>query len=289
MSEDNIVSLIKNKTVIVTILGGLGNQMFEVASGYALSKINNIDFCVGHITSRRNINNKHNINNNNYSITIFKYFFSRYPRVIDDIYYKILKKCGYLYKSSSNTFNNVEFPLNISNNGIILFGRFQNYNLFSDYENEIRNLFIRGLQNNIRLMSEKYNTAFLHIRRGDYLLIQNLYKQPNIQYYKKCVEKLKESNTNLIKIFIFSNCIKYVKKKPFFNDPLFEIIEEPDELNTLALMSLCKAGAIITNSTFGWWGAFLGAYESRNPVFGFKRWILTQSTPHLFPKEWNRI
>ena len=80
-------------------------------------------------------------------------------------------------------------------------------------------------------MSQKYitkDTAFVHVRRGDYLLIQNLYKQPEMEYYKKCVNILKRKNKNIRKIFIFSNDIKYVKSRPYFNNPIFQIIQEHD-------------------------------------------------------------
>ena len=52
-------------------------------------------------------------------------------------------------------------------------------------------------------------------------------------------------------------------------------------------MSLCKGGAICSNSTFCWWGAFLGTYEKRNPVFVPKKWIsVKDDMSNLFPSEW---
>ena len=292
MDDDIVVSLLNNKGVIVSLLGGLGNQMFEIAAGYALAKNNNVPLYLGYIAERIKCNNKHNKNNNNYNRTIFNYFIKTDIRKVESNIYNKLTKNGYIYKDIVPSYANIKFPPNIKNNGILLNGRFQNYNLFCKYENEIRNLFVKGLETNINKMKYKYNTentAFLHVRRGDYLLLPNLFKQASMKYYIKCINRLKNRNKDLRKIFIFSNDINYIKSKPFFNKPIFKIINENDELDTLALMYLCKAGAIITNSTFGWWGAFLGAYSVRNPVFAFKQWILTTNTPHLCPKEYNRI
>ena len=54
----------------------------------------------------------------------------------------------------------------------------------------------------------------------------------------------------------------------------------------MLLMSLCKGGAICSNSTFCWWGAFLGTYEKRNPVFVPKKWIsVKDDMSNLFPSE----
>lgn len=50
-------------------------------------------------------------------------------------------------------------------------------------------------------------------------------------------------------------------------------------------MSLCYSGAICANSTFSWWGAFLGAYSQRNPVFVPRNWI-REKIWNLFPEEW---
>jgi hypothetical protein len=66
------------------------------------------------------------------------------------------------------------------------------------------------------------------------------------------------------------------------------IVDEPDELDGLALMSLCHGGAIIANSTFSWWGAMLGAYPAKATVVYPSKW-LQGNKPDLFPPQWARI
>jgi hypothetical protein len=282
MSDDILPHLINNRGVITTLLGGLGNQMFEIAAGYALALRHNLVLYVTQRKNRIGVNNKHNFNNNNYKNTIFIYFFNTNIKSIPFNKYNLLINNGYLYAKERNIPDSI-------NSGIIIEGRFQDYTLFSKYEIEIRNLFLKGLEKHIERMKIKYNTentAFLHIRRGDYLLCKGIFKQPDKMYYIKCIRRLKKRNINLTKIFIFTNDLRYARSIPFFKKPLFKIINEPDELDSLALMSLCNAGAIITNSTFGWWGAFLGAHQLRNPVYAFKQWLMTAPTPNLCPRNW---
>ena len=56
----------------------------------------------------------------------------------------------------------------------------------------------------------------------------------------------------------------------------------------MRLMASCDHN-VIANSTFSWWGAFLGAYESRNPVYVPKEWIFSNTKCQIFPSEWNLI
>jgi hypothetical protein len=204
----------------------------------------------------------------------------------------MLKQHG--YKIIDTYMEYFKSPSKIVNSGIILKGFYQNYNFFKNFEGEIKTLFLKGLESQLVLMSNKYNTentAFLHIRRGDYLKPSNmvLYAQPDMNYYINNVKKIIEINKNIKKIFIMTNDISFVESIDYFLIPLFQIINEPDELNTLALMSLCNAGAIITNSTFGWWGAFLGTHSINNPVFVFKNWMKTKLSPGLIPDTWIKV
>ena len=81
--------------------------------------------------------------------------------------------------------------------------------------------------------------------------------------------------------------IEWIKSQELFNDrTFFEPFECENELTSLSFMTLCKAGAICANSTFSWWGAFLGSYEKRSPIFVPRKWMLTHSQIKLFPKEW---
>jgi hypothetical protein len=293
MDETLIDELTINKSIIVDIRGGLGNQLFQIAVGYALSKKLNVKLYMSELHKLKNNNNIHNKFKNNYINTIFEHFLINNIKYFQVKNYNILKKNKYIMLNHNN-FNriikNIEKIL-LNTTGFIIHRKItQNYSLFSKYADDIRKLVIKGLQNNIDLMKTTYNTkntAFIHIRRGDYLDTQNLFIIPEIDYYIKCTELLKEKK-KIRKIFIFTNDLKYVKKQEVFNNEIFQIIDEPNELNTISLMSLCKSGAIITNSTFGWWGAFLGSYKNNNPVFYLREWIKgkLKSGKIRCPKEW---
>ena len=68
----------------------------------------------------------------------------------------------------------------------------------------------------------------------------------------------------------------------------FELLDEKDELAGLMLMSLCEGGAVISNSTFSWWGAMLGCGATGVPVAYPAKWI-GKENPDLFPPSWIRI
>jgi hypothetical protein len=169
---------------------------------------------------------------------------------------------------------------------------FQYYSPLAPYENELRSLFLQGLQSfRDQIVSEfgslEYS-AFLHVRRGDYLKNPHIHTIQPISYYDTALTMLPESVKT---IFIFSDDLDFVKNEAFFSfDPRFKIIENRDELYNLAFMSLCQDGAICANSTFSWWGAFLGAYSNRSPVIIPRDWIRNdEDFSGLFPPEWIQI
>jgi hypothetical protein len=133
--------------------------------------------------------------------------------------------------------------------------------------------------------------VFMHIRRGDFLQFHRHPIQP-IEYYQNCITDLStKQNHTYNKILVFSDDIEWVRQQPFFNNKnndLFEIIET-DEITTMAYMSLCRAGAICANSTFSWWGAFLGAHQTRSPVYVPRNWMLECRIDGLFPDEWIQL
>lgn len=250
------------KGVIPLVKGGLGNQMFTVAAAYAVHKKT-----VMPLYLLKNPENKHNKKNHDYNLTIFKHFGIHYPILQDNIFFS---NYGRFYPGAFS----VWFPQNISP-GTYMDDYFQFYPALQPYEDSLRELFLKGL-----VMPEKdYSSyAFLHIRRGDYLEYKDIHYIQPLEYYMKASE-------NFSKILVISDDMKWVREQDFFKGDKFELFDCDDELETLAVMASCKAGAIIANSTFSWWGAFLGAYGQRNPVYVPKNWI---SLPivSLFPEEW---
>ncbi len=170
-------------------------------------------------------------------------------------------------------------------------GYFQYYPPFTAFESELRYLFLSGIQEYRNKVLEKYtdlaNCAFLHIRRGDYLKHPTIHYNQTLEYYEKAVNRLCSEVTVMPKkIYVISDDISWVKSQSFFTaNPIYDIFESADELETMAFMSLCTAGAVCANSTFSWWGAFLGAYGARRPVIVPSRWHC-DPIESLFPSEW---
>lgn len=270
----------ENPGVIPNFIGGLGNQMFICAAGYAVSRSIK---CPLYIPTQYYHENKHSTID--YNKNIFRFFGNHIPFYFQDCkkYYKDWNKGGFLEWS----------PSEIST-GSVLNSYFQYYPSIKPYENELRYLFLSGLQEyypRYSIVSER--TAFLHIRRGDYLNNPHIHFIQPMRYYAVCIEQLLKRNPNISKFYIFSDDIEYVKSLEYLEDcvedaSMIEYVEEKNELKSLALMSLCKGGAICANSTFSWWGAFLGAHEKRNPVFVPKRWI-NDNVISLFPEEWHVV
>ena len=114
---------------------------------------------------------------------------------------------------------------------------------------------------------DSHNSVFIHARRGDMLSSNGwCYKYG---YFRRAVKYIKKNVKDPVFVF-FTNTgsIEWCKQ----NEDIFSLDFTKDEVyfvdwnsgeesfRDMQLMSHCKHG-IITNSSFGWWGAFL----IRNP------------------------
>ena len=253
---------IYEKGIIPLVKGGLGNQMFIVAAAYVAHKETGAPLYI-----LQNPPNKHNKKNHDYNTSIFKYFGVRLPISQDNIYFS---NYNYFSPSAFSAWS----PAQIKP-GTYMNDYFQFYPALQPYENRLRELFLQGLI----LPTKDYSSyAFLHIRRGDYLTYSDIHYIQPLDYYD-------QASKHFLKILVVSDDMEWVREQEFFKDPKFELFDCNDELETLSVMSSCKAGAICANSTFSWWGAFLGAYFYRKPVYVPKRWI-SHTIVSLFPAEW---
>jgi hypothetical protein len=143
------------------------------------------------------------------------------------------------------------------------------------------------------LMREKYRihnarqTSFIHVRRGDYLISDpSIFFVQGESYFIPAIQAINQHSLGNRRWLVVSDDIAWCRQQPWLEK--YDFIDEPDELNGLMVMSLCQAGAVISNSTFGWWGAVLGCGEVGSPVAYPGKWI-GNNTPDLFLPNWTRI
>jgi hypothetical protein len=261
------------KGILPIVIGGLGNQMFIVAAGYACHRYCGAPLYIVHNPLE---NNPHNLKKRKYSDSIFRYIGTHLSHDLKDPIF-----LNYHKYAPSGFFP--WFPKAVKP-GTRLESYFQFYPPLEPFENDLRHLFLKGLQDEYPAQTQYEDYAFLHIRRGDYLKMPEVHFIQPIEYYEKAVQGLHAKAP--CKILVFSNDMEWVRTQEFFKQEFFELYDSDDELQTLALMASCKAGAICANSTFSWWGAFLGAHSLRNPVYVPEKWI-SDFVHSLFPEEWN--
>ncbi len=275
--------------VIPVVMGGLGNQMFIVAAAFVAGKRNGYPV---YLLENSLANNKHNTLGQNYNTTIFKHMGIRLPIVGKSAEFaQFVRHYGY---TEHNQYGFQPWHPESVTSGMIMSSYYQFYPALAPFEHELREAFLQGLavHRNAFKGRDLTRSAFLHIRRGDYLETPHIHYIQQLAYYDQCVRKLIDTIgfQGLQTIYVVSDDMEWVRAQPYFQNSLFTMYDSKDELMALALMSLCKAGAICGNSTFSWWGAFLGAHETRAPVFVPKQWIGGDSLPvALFPEEWTIV
>jgi hypothetical protein len=166
-----------------------------------------------------------------------------------------------------------EFDLELFTNcpdNVDLLGYYQTYKYFEHIEEEIRYdfSFTPELQSDChQCYNENFGdgeTIALHIRRGDYISNPN-HPLQSITYYKKA---LKEMPSNL-PVIVFTDDAEWCKEQKIFAPDRFFISEGNASDADLCLMAMCNYH-IIANSSFSWWGAWLGRSEK---IIAPKNWF----------------
>ena len=146
-----------------------------------------------------------------------------------------------------------------------LVGYFQNLKYFpSDVElmkKNINQVLFRKVAINETQFVQPENWIAIHLRRGDFRDSSH-YRLINFSYYIKAVNHLRVKHGRKFKVIIFSDEIdegtklsQFISNSKVFNDNNLSPVEVMHEM-TKAMHF------VIGNSTFGWWGAFLGAKPS---------------------------
>ena len=270
--------------LIVKFIGGLGNQMFQYGFGKSLEKI----------TRKKVLFYKHhpeyyqrfivNENGENAKGAMVR----QYALDIFDL--NITFATDRQYKSCEMKFNVGNNPFDFNpelfkkQKSALYIGYFQN----EKYLNPVRKQLEKDLtfpkikkddtfnQNWLKKIRSCENPVFIHIRKGDYV---NLGWDLSMEYYTKAIKYIKEHVENPTFFVFGQKCSDFIKNE-FISDIPFEIIGETNSDNKedwkdIVLMEECKH-AIIANSTFSWWAAWLGKANNG---------IVTAPSPFLFKRD----
>ena len=282
------IPAIESPGIIPWIVGGLGNQIFIVIAAWLAAKRNS---CPMYLLQNPHSNNKHS--SANYKESVFKHIgIHKDDEYSDQTMYRLLSNGYKIVHQNLHAFSQYSLDTDIP---AIYKNYFQYYPPMKDHENEIRSLLLGGLFNYptftaFNAFTVFENDAFLHIRRGDYVPLPHVHPLCPLSYYKDALSRL-HGLTSVKYVHVLSDDMDWVQRQSCWAEFTAEFgisfyFHKLDELSTLALMSCCKGGAICANSSFSWWGAFLGAYSVRAPVFVPKRWIPVHPQVALFPEEW---
>lgn len=136
---------------------------------------------------------------------------------------------------------------------------------------------------------QKENAVFLGVRRGDYLAEKAHYGSFSEGYYRDAMAYIASKVDNPV-FYVFSNDIEWCKNNldlSGFEVRYREKEDQTDDFEELIAMSNFKH-AIIVNSTFHWWGAYL----IKNPdkiVCCPDKWFFDDAPIDIIPPTWMRI
>ncbi len=126
----------------------------------------------------------------------------------------------------------------------------------------------------------------------DYPNCENNHINVSLEFYEKAIESLGKDRTYIV----CSNSIDLCKKQKLFQGDNFIFNEVvPEEIYKghfdLCLMSMCQ-DFIVSNSTFGWWGAWLGTGEGKRVILPspwYGPGLSHISVDDLYPDGWEKI
>lgn len=265
----------------IELMGGLGNQLFQIITLMEYSKKCNQPFLLKKVTSL-----------SGQYVTRGVYWDNLFKKLQDNLIdtpncdnYILLKEKGFNYQ---------ELPL--TNMDTKLYGYFQSYKYFEEHCRDILNFL--NFDEYKKNLAKNYKQDFisLHFRVGDYVKLQNAHPLMSYNYYCNAIEYIinqtnKDDWTILYFceeadiIYVLDKINKIQKKFPKIN--FTKVDSKLMDWEQMLLMSMGNHN-IIANSSFSWWGAYLN--NNNNKIVCYpNKWFgkdIKHDTSDLFPPTW---
>lgn len=240
--------------VTTTLIGQMGNQMFQIAAAIGYAKKYKMDFCIPEKSLDPNVWK----NYFNFPVTNFN------PRIV--------------YNEQKHNYKEIPFYKDVRLNGY-----FQSKRYFEHCMDEVRHYF--------KIQDEPYNKVSIHVRRGDYLLHPNLFPVLPEVYYKTAIERFKEKG--LTDFIVFSDDIAWCKENITAEKYGVNVeYANGNEYEDFYLMSRCT-NSIIANSSYSLIAAILNKNVNTVMAPFYLRWFgkgnRHLNTMDVIPKEWIQI
>ena len=288
--------------ISVYIMGGLGNQLFQIFTVISISIEQNIQMVFPYSEFSHSMTKRDTYWNNLLS-NLLQFTTKKSKLSIQDINnFFVLREKQHSFVSIPKILNNT-----------MLFGYFQSYKYFHDNLSQILDLIkYNSIRNNIccqysQYFTNEYSSSIIsiHFRFGDYLSLGNVFEILDFKYYIQSIKNIiyKDLSRNFRFLYFFESSdsihvspivdkIKdFTNSCPDFSFQHTNISHNIDDWEQMVIMSCCNHN-IIANSSFSWWGAYLNSNPHKvicypNKWFGIKE--KQKELFNMFPDEWIKI
>jgi hypothetical protein len=302
--------------ITISILGGLGNQMFQYAAAKALACKHDVklvidesafrsyplrSFLLDRLRVPEAVESKNPgpidtpIRAKNFAAMQWR---NRADRVLTRFRLGKLPQPGTIYSEPHFQFDPNFFALGKS---VSLYGYFQSERYFADIADKLRGYFQPrdGLGPQAQAVADVIARSdvpvSIHIRRGDYVTSAEtalVHGALGVAYYRKALHILQGALASPITVFVFSdNPVDAEAVLDFIpRESLVHVRGDPDRpWEDMALMARCRHH-VIANSSFSWWAAWLNSSAGKI-VIAPREWftpreLRQRNTCDLCPSGW---
>lgn len=288
--------------IISKIIGGLGNQMFQFAAGYALAARHNVPLRldIGDFASYR-LHQGFELDRV-FELEVDIADEADFSQVLGwrkhQVIRRLLSRPRFGSLSGGRFIVEPKFDywdgINSVDSECYLAGYWQTEKYFQDFGQEVRSSFrfrerLRDRNIEWERMIQGSPAVSIHIRRGDYVTnrtTNSMHGTCSLGYYHAAIERI-TSQINFAEFFVFSDDIPWVVENLRISQPVHYISNNlgKDSYIDMRLMALCRHN-IIANSSFSWWGAWLNDAIDKI-VIAPKTWFAGKPRPRdLYPDSW---
>lgn len=302
----------QKKPIKVQLIGGLGNQLFTYFFGLALAEYHQTSCVFSRPFYPKGLTD-HNVSIESFDLaqnveltsnTLEKLMY--WPRRVLDFLVRRLKfkfidtiRTLVLSEKTSHEVGYDEKFWKFKP-GLRLRGYFQSYKYFEYYSehSKLAKLKLSAASDWFKEISDiakSEQPIFIHVRRGDSVVVAELFGLLSSKYYIDAILFLRNKGfTN--KIWIVTDEVKMAKTMLLADLNLIsesnniKWIEPPDGCDPAESLMLMTLGCaiVIANSTFSWWAAMLG--DAKRTVISPSPWFEDREEPKfLIPENWYRL